>query len=283
VNLAVVAFVDHNDLFTAARIRCSAAAIRTYSEYEASSDLPITVDAARCAKVEATLAPWLKSKNRTAYCKLFVVEMPDRVTFEIAHGRPPATRDVIQEATLDTKQVTDSSAQRMFVVWSRTTRRLAVHGNAGIKEAVRRAFGDAFFGAQDHFRSNGAIDLTPLMNPEVALKADVEGGPVAMELRSFTVRAPGAPGRATFDGEGGDVRNCGWKEQALAMLSSGELRSMRVDVTLAGRENASRVDIGPGASLHFDRDDHELERAVRVWLVARRVLPPAADAIRETG
>ena len=183
---------------------------------------------------------------------------------------PPAERE-----SLVTRQVTDSSTQRTFAVLSLVSGRLAISGIPALREIIRRASGQVFFGAPDHFRGDGAMDLAPLFDPDTAL-APVPGIS-AIELRAVTVRVKGR-GRVTFDGEGGDVRTGSWADEARAAMRKGIVTSARIDVKLDGRDAFGRVDVGPGAKPHFDCYDDELERAVRSLFVERRILPRSEPA-----
>jgi hypothetical protein len=281
-DFAALAWLEHPDLFLAARVRVNAAVVRTWVEHEAESGRPLVLSPERLARVEALLAPWLVAKNRTEYVRVFAVDGEDRVTFEIAHGRPPGTRDVIDPSALVVRRVTDVTAQRSFAIVNRHDGRLAVHGVPALREVVRRALGEAFFGAPDHYRGEGALDLAPLFDPDAALACIP--GIDAIELRAVTVRGP-SRGRVTYDGEGGDVRSGDFGDDVRAALQRGIVKHARIDVRLEGRTSFARVDLGPGAGLHFDRDDEELERTVRALLAARRILRAggAKAALAKTG
>jgi hypothetical protein len=278
---AATAWLDHPELFVLARVRVSAATVRTFAEYEAIDDRQLELSPERLAAVEAELAPWLASKNRTGFVRVVTLDGEDRVTFEIQHGRPPADRDIIDPKALSVRAVTDVTAQRTLAVATRATGKLAVHGHPGIREVVRRALGQAFFGSPDHYRAEGTLDLAPLFDPDAALACIP--GIAAIELRSVTVRAPGEGGRATYDGEGGDVRASDFADEVRRALARCIVLKARIDVKLEGRDAFAQVDLGPGASLHFDRDDRELDRAVRALLVARRIMRPGRATARKVG
>ena len=81
-------------------------------------------------------------------------------------------------------------------------------------------------------------------------------------------------GRVTHDGESGDVRSSdyAYADDARRALAGGIVKTARLQLKLEGRTDWVKVTLGPGNTLHFNRDDEELERVVRELLLARGMI-----------
>lgn len=176
--LAIAVHLQHARVVRSAHDRTIFRKIKNYEEYQAKGNKQLTLKAARakCSALEADLAPWFESKNRSRACEIYVYEEKDDIKFEITHGRPYRTDGSIDKK-LRRARVAYRPQKHDSVIYDTKTGVLKLNAQtAGEKELYRKAFGKILFDDESYFPAGDIYTLAPLRKPKptIALVAGIE-------------------------------------------------------------------------------------------------------------
>jgi len=150
--------------------------IKNYEEYQSRDNRRLNLKTAKAqrAALEAEMAPWFESKNRSRACEVYVYEEKEELKFQITHGRPYRTEGSINK-TLQRTRVAYRPQQHDSVVYDTRTGILKINAPTSTeKNLYREAFGKILFGDLNFFPSGQLYTLAPLRKGKVAI-ATVDG------------------------------------------------------------------------------------------------------------
>jgi hypothetical protein len=176
--LAIAVHLQHTRIVRLAHERTIFRKIKNYEEYQGTGTKQLTLKAAKtkCAALEADLAPWFESKNRSRACEIYVYEEKDDIKFEITHGRPYRTDGTIDKK-LRRSRIAWRPQKHDSVVYDTSTGVLKLNAQTpGEKDLYRKAFGKILFDDADYFPDGDIYTLAPLRKPKptIALVAGIE-------------------------------------------------------------------------------------------------------------
>ncbi len=176
--LAIAVHIKDARVVRSAHDRTIFRKIKNYEEYQGKGSKRLTLKAAKakCAAVEADLAPWFESKNRSRACEIYVYEERDDIKFEITHGRPYRTDGSIDKK-LRRSRVAYRPQKHDSVIYDTRTGVLKLNAQTqGEKDLYRKAVGKILFDDADYFPAGDIYTLAPLCKakPTIALVAGVD-------------------------------------------------------------------------------------------------------------
>ena len=278
VDLALVARLDRQDEYRAARVRVECAGVTRYAEYEPRAVARFIAyrDAARVESAKRALGAWFETRNRTAYCDVFVVESADEVMFEVTHGEPPRAHGLLDDK-LARRVERLVVTRRDHLIVRRKTGRLQVHARYGNeKETYRRVVGEAFHNDANHYSPAAHLNLAALAtHPARALSPEGVPGLEAVHLRALELALLGG-GRI-------EVKHpeCALpllaKEEARSLFRGADVRRATLSLVLRGRSSPVRVELTSSGGVHFNRSDPAIEALAREFLTRRGLLAARAE------
>ena len=168
---AIAVYLRHPDLVRVCHEKTIYRKIKNYQEYQSKGNRRIDLATAKAKRtaLEAELAPWFESKNRSRACEIYVYEEGDEVKFQITHGRPYRT-DGSYDKRLRRSRVAYRPQKHDSVIYDRRTRILKINTQTqGEKELYRKTFGKVFFDDPEYFPEGDIYTLAPLQNGKAAL------------------------------------------------------------------------------------------------------------------
>jgi hypothetical protein len=272
-DLAVTAFLDFPDLFSAVRVPAASDAIKGFVLFEAAAHCEPAFEPDAIAATTAYLGKWFDERHRTARCDIVVRRRDGELHFEITHGKTPSTLDLIDES-LALKVVTQVSAQRSYAVYYLATRVLAVHAMEFIKDGLRKAFGHGCGDGEGFFaKSESLLDMAPLRDLGASLAPDAELGVTRVELRAIDVTAADGSGASYWPNKG-DVRTSSQYDRVRAALAEEGARAtyLKLAIEMTAARRTQLVEIHALRNqLSYDRRDPGVERTLLAWLTRRGV------------
>lgn len=142
--------------------------VKNYEEYQARGAQRLSLKSARghLRTLEAAMAPWFESRNRSRACEIYVYEEEDEIKFQITHGRPFRT-DASIDKELQRSRVAYRPQQHDSVIYDTRTGILKVSGQTfAEKELYRETFGKVLFGDVNYFPEGDLYELTALAKGE---------------------------------------------------------------------------------------------------------------------
>lgn len=269
-DLAFTAYLDHPQLFAAARRGQTNESVTTYTVYEPADARAIDV-LALVPRLRDALAACFEARDRTRHCDILPTDDARETYLEISHGRNPATRERIDPDTLSVSQRTDAWTQPAVVRYEKATKRLLVHASGvTVKEALRRIFSEVCGGSPDFFRADATIDLTPLKNLTETLSHEGIDNLAKVEIRLLEVTGP--KGDPKTIASHGDLRESDWQDDLASMLEKGSPRVVRLYLFVGKRRRGCKLELTAPRGIEYVRDDEELDRVVNDYLVARGLM-----------
>ncbi len=272
-DLAATAALDFPDLFAAVRVAAAADAIKSFVLYRAHADSEPCFDPAAITATTSYLSQWFEARHRSARCDVFVRRRAGEVHFEIAHGKTPATQELIDES-LAIKVVTQVTTARSYAIYYEESRVLAVHALEFIKDGIRRSFGHGCGAGADYFAKSALlIDTKPLLDLDAALAPDRALGVTDVELRRIDVMARDKSFASYFAGKG-DVRHTEQNKMLRVAhgLEGAYVRYVKLGVEIDGAKRTLLVELdGLRSQLVYDRRDAGVEQKLLAWLAARGI------------
>ncbi len=272
-DLAVTAALDFPDLFAAIRVAASADAIKSFVLYRAHPDSDPRFDGPAIGGATSYLSQWFDARHRSAHCDIFVRRRGGEIHFEIAHGKTPATHELIDES-LAIKVVTQVTTARSYAIYYEESRVLAVHALEFIKDGIRRSFGHGCGTGADYFAKSALLlDTKPLVDLDAALAPDPALGVTEVELRRIDVMAKDKSFASYFAGKG-DVRHTEQDKMLRVALGleGAYVRYVKLGVEIDGAKRTLLVELdGLRSQLVYDRRDAGVEQKLLAWLAARGI------------
>jgi hypothetical protein len=176
--LAIAVHLQHARVVRSAHDRTIFRKIKNYEEFQGTGGKQLSLKAANAkrAALEADLAPWFESKNRSRACEIYVYEEKDDIKFEITHGRPYRTDGTIDKK-LRRSRVAYRPQKHDSVIFDTRTGVLKLNAQTqGEKDLYRKAFGKVLFDDEGYFPAGDIYTLAPLRKakPTIATVAGIE-------------------------------------------------------------------------------------------------------------
>ncbi|MGE0328396.1 MAG: hypothetical protein AB7S68_39145 [Polyangiaceae bacterium] len=254
-DLALLAYLDHRDLFEAAHVRSRPTDARRFVEFVGKNSRGPSVAALEHGRrpLAERLGRWFSERNRTAFCDVRILETEREVRFLIIHGRPMRNQGAI-ETDEQRGRVIYVPDKHDLIVFDRNTGRLAVNAQfAREQNLYRDAIGEAFWGDAEHFRAAPVFSGQPLLDLGSAA-VDTYGVPGVerVVLRELTVVSRATLGQAiTWTGPDLSAQLDGGL--GLLVRQQGVVTAFRLDLTITVRKRPMRLDIRVPNHWCFDR------------------------------
>ncbi len=278
-DLAATAILDAPEIAEDARVACSGthadAAMRGVTELDPKEPRPFPADDAFRAPFVTLFGARMKARDRKDLCDLHRRETRDAIYLEIAHGRPPAVRDFVRgDSTLTIEQSTDVVTERARVrICKKTWRASLKASHAAIKEVLRRTLGEVAHADPDHWRADGAYSLAPFSDLASALKSEGVPDLQRVELHALSVLTDDGETMA-FSRPRKSIIGASADHVHTAALALGKVVAVKlvlrianvgaIGVKLTVRDGQNRIE--------YPRDNPEVERVVREYMIARGIL-----------
>jgi hypothetical protein len=275
---AATAFLDHRALFDTARPQSGSGQAKSFASFQSSTPLPfpeLPTAASHADDFARRMSKELVARGRSDHFQAHEWRSLAERHFEIVYGRLATTRDVLGKSAstgaashVVKDLVTDRTTERAHAVFHDDTYRLDVAGPDWIKELVRRAFGEAYFGSASHFEGNESLTLAPLSDLATALAVDGVPGLKKVELHEVWIDfgdgsgwvAVGAPNACSGGTAGHYVTRA---------LAEGTPVEATFHVFTTVRTRPVALKLAAPRRMEFDRRDARVVRTIRDWVVAR--------------
>jgi hypothetical protein len=168
---AIAVQLQHARVVRVAHDRTIYRKIKNYEEYQSKNGKQLTLKVAKAkrAALEADLAPWFESKNRSRACEIYVYEEKDDLKFEITHGRPFRTDGTIDKK-LKRSRVAYRPQKHDSVMYDTRTGVLKLNAQtAAEKDLYRKSIGKILFDDADYFPAGDIYTLAPLRSAKPAI------------------------------------------------------------------------------------------------------------------
>jgi hypothetical protein len=154
-DLAFLVYLEHPDLFRAARSRVKAFAPRLFVEFHGNQRRISSTQgtaSARLAIVKGRLVSWLQKRNRTGACLVRADDFDDQLVFSIAHGAAP-TRGSEVHRRASHNRAGRIPEQQDIIIFDKQEDRLSVSAQLpSERELYRALFGFVLFLDEGYFR-----------------------------------------------------------------------------------------------------------------------------------
>lgn len=199
-------------------------------------------------------------------------ERADATYLEIVHGKRAIARDFIRPDGLT--QSNDAITERAHARVCKRTGRLSIRAaHASLKDLFRRVLGEIAFGDPDHWRADGTYTLAPFANLDEALRHDDVPGLKGVRLHEIVLGAEeGSGGGFWFPRH--EVRASVWAAFLPMVLAVGAVVEIRLSLLLeVGGGTLVELVVKNGHNrARYEREDPDIERLVREWLLARGIM-----------
>ena len=273
-NLALTMQLDHPELFRAVRVRVQCSSAGSFVEFDATTDATVrdAMSAEVRAKLERLIGAWFASKNRTAFCEVWVTESETEIFIEITHCETPRSQGELDTESMTRRLRTFVATRRDHVIVDKESGRLAVQARyANEKELYRATLGEVFHGDAKHYVARDLFALGSLLERgAAAFPADP-----ALGVESVIVRALHGRRADTFDvklGYHGPLFEAITPEWLRAQIAADDIKQLTLDIQIAGRDKLVRVQLTRPNRLVMERGDSAVERVVRGYFTSRGVL-----------
>lgn len=174
-DVALLAYLDHRDVFSRVRGRRAIAATRRFREFRGRATTPFALPQHQSiARLEEHLGERFHRRNRSHHCQIHAYELDGLFHFDIHHGRP-RLRDAaldergreIQAAAVEYRpEQVDRASYDPAAGFLRLTAR-----DLRTIEDYCQVFGQVLFGARDWFSDLSVLTFEPLLQaPDAALR-----------------------------------------------------------------------------------------------------------------
>ena len=270
---AAVAFLEHRALFDKARPHSASPQTRSFASFQPGTPRPLPTDPAHAAAFARQMSEVLEARGRTRHFKVHEWHSGIEHHFEMVYGRLAQSRDLLGKVAASmghdvTAQVTDRSTERAHAVFLNDVLRLDVAGPEWVKELVRRLFGAAYFGAEDHFAGDETMTLAPLLDLATALSAEGIPDVEKVDLQELGVDLGDGSGWITI-GARSDVLKGAAGRYVERGLRDGVSCQATFLLKTTFRTRPVKLILVTPRKLDFDRRDPRVVRLVRDWVVAR--------------
>lgn len=163
---ALLAYLDHRDLFLVAHDRQSIEKVQSFQEYAAKADRRLKLESVqpKLKAVEEELGKFFQQRRRSEYCKIRSYLVDDEFSFVISHGRLYRSDGSVEKERWES-QVSYRPLQDDVVQYDNRSFRLKVKASdPKTREQYRRAFASQLFSDADFFGTGEVFTLKPLLD-----------------------------------------------------------------------------------------------------------------------
>jgi hypothetical protein len=269
-DVALLAWLDHPDLFNRVRGRRVISSVRRFREFKGRQALPIDLpNADTLRRLERRLGLGFERRNRSVHCRIHAYTLDDVHHFDIRHGRPR-----VRDSSLD--ELANQIRETHVEYRPQQVDRVSYLPDTGVLRVTARdartmrtyceAFGELLCGQLGWFSNTAVLTLTPLVADAVDAPRPTSGI-LDVQLVRAVVACAGQPGMdLTFQCK--DVF-AGIAQHGGVNLTDGELVSAHLSVTYAhGGTRLTRLML-PN---HVAYNNHRDEPIIRHFLEERGFL-----------
>ncbi len=214
LEVAVLALLDHRDLFDAAYARRTVEQLKSTTEFGGRWVVGMDeVDSTELRALETRLGHQFDVRARSAHCRISMGRDGGRLIFTIAHGAlvrsdealdgdPMVVRDSAVPVYLSERVLRYRPQRRDVVVYDATVGRLRIRaGDAHTLHAYRRGFGELLRRDPEWFGNGAIVSLEPLIRLGQSVEAPTPGLREVRVVGLILHHTVGAEGTVALDSE----------------------------------------------------------------------------------